>query len=247
LREAPFLVRPSQRSRLPGIAQSVSLNSLLVDKYPSLNSDDAIALLRAARSYQGAVWNADDDPNFAWLQLVSAIETVASRWYQKSKGIKLKPSQLLQSVNPTLLAKLIKACNDACVKVIAGELAPVMKAQHKYLSFLERFMPAPPMPRPLEWVALPWTDNDRLREAMKQVYHHRSKALHESIPFPPAMSAPPMSGTDAGDSSSGWSERPGFKFFQQAGGTWLADDLPILLSTFEYIVRSALQAWWQSL
>ncbi len=31
------------------------------------------------------------------------------------------------------------------------------------------------------------------------------------------------------------------------GGVWIIDDTPILLHTFEYIVRGALLNWWVSL
>lgn len=64
-RNVPSLIRSNQAARLPNLANQAGLDSDLVDKYPTLESDDAIALLRAARSYQEAVWNADDDPNFA--------------------------------------------------------------------------------------------------------------------------------------------------------------------------------------
>jgi hypothetical protein len=245
-RSVPSLIRSSLAPRLPNLTNQVSLSSDLVDRYPSLESDDAIALLRAARSYQEAVWNADDDPNFAWLQLVSAVETAAARWYPKSSvGAKATPRELLESVHPEFTAKLIEAGDEACAQVVAREFAGMVKSQAKFLSFLDKFMPGPPQPRPPLWSAVPWSDKVWLGKAMKRVYEHRSKALHESIPFPPAMCASPMKSEDAG--LAAWSERPVAAYTQQAGGMWTGEDLPILLSTFEYIVRSALQGWWHSL
>ena len=31
------------------------------------------------------------------------------------------------------------------------------------------------------------------------------------------------------------------------GGTWLAEDTPMLLHTFEYLARKALLSWWDTL
>ena len=176
---------------------------------------------------------------------MSAVETAATRWYPKSVGAKATHRERLELVHPEFTSKLVDAGGEACVQVVAKELAGVVKAQAKYLSFLDKFMPGPPQPRPLLWLAVPWSDKAWLEKAMKRIYEHRSKALHESIPFPPAMCAAPVQ-TAAGPASA-WSERPGAAYVQQAGGMWPGEDLPILLSTFEYIVRSALQSWWRSL
>jgi hypothetical protein len=71
------------------------------------------------------------------------------------------------------------------------------------------------------------------------VYRYRSKALHEGRPFPAPMCMPPdrvgqvLSEKPHGDVS-------------MAGGTWKAEDVPILLNTFEYIARNVLLKWWDS-
>ena len=56
--------------------KSVDLSSdaLAFDAYYSAGPEKAIAIVRAARLYQQAVWVADDDPNLAFLWLVSAVE-----------------------------------------------------------------------------------------------------------------------------------------------------------------------------
>jgi hypothetical protein len=41
---------------------------------------DQVALIRAARLHQDAVWIAEQEPELAWLMLVSALETGAGRW-----------------------------------------------------------------------------------------------------------------------------------------------------------------------
>jgi hypothetical protein len=41
---------------------------------------DQVALIRTARLHQDAVWIAEQEPELAWLMLVSALETGAGRW-----------------------------------------------------------------------------------------------------------------------------------------------------------------------
>jgi hypothetical protein len=42
-------------------------------------------------------------------------------------------------------------------------------------------------------------------------------------------------------------ERPAALGTAVSGGIWLAKDLPMLLHTFEYIARYALNAWWSAM
>lgn len=51
-----------------------------VSVYSSMSPDAAITLVRAARAYQEGTWVAEEDPEYAWLKLVSAVETVADYW-----------------------------------------------------------------------------------------------------------------------------------------------------------------------
>ncbi len=87
----PSIVRPRRNypPTLPRIArESVSLPSAqdLLNTYPTLPRTDAIALVRAARQYEQAVWISDADPGVSWLQLVSAIEIAAVHWREYRKG-----------------------------------------------------------------------------------------------------------------------------------------------------------------
>jgi hypothetical protein len=47
--------------------------------------------------------------------------------------------------------------------------------------------------------------------------------------------------------SEACAERPTGLAIGVMGGQWLAKDLPLFLSTFEYMVRGALLNWWQGM
>jgi hypothetical protein len=77
---------------LPTLAVEVDLQEIvpLLGLLPKIEGKNAVALVRAARLYSNAIWIADDDPNWAWLQLVSAIEAAA---VQHKDTEKLKPTK----------------------------------------------------------------------------------------------------------------------------------------------------------
>ena len=61
------------------------------------------------------------------------------------------------------------------------------------------------------------------------------------MPFPAPMCEPPFKHKE-------WeacAEKP-IGGMSAYGGTWLADDLPMYLNTFEYIARNAINKWWTS-
>jgi hypothetical protein len=241
----PPLSLTAHNSVLPGVPTTVALQSNLFVTYPTLASDDALAVVRAARSFQEAIWSADDDANLAWLLLVSAVETAASQWYrgQQSAGAR----DLLSQLKPEFVARVLDAGGEKAAQVVAEELAGTLKATAKFLDFMKQFMPAPPAPHPPTWAALDWAGAASMRTTMRKVYEHRSKALHESVPFPLPMCEIPMRHGGAEGISESWSQKPGGVFTHVRSGFWAAEDVPILLNTFEYIVRHALQSWWRSL
>jgi hypothetical protein len=87
-------------------------------------------------------------------------------------------------------------------------------------------------------------DREEMRNSLRTIYNHRSRALHDGIPFPPAMRDPVMY---VGGVSAIPSERPSFISAHQGGGTWLAKDAPMFLHTFEYIARGAILNWFSTL
>jgi hypothetical protein len=78
----PYLPPPRFRRAplLPRMEREVSLEDArdLLARYPSTSWRKAVALVRAARLYEQAVWVVEADPNLSWLLLVSAAETAAA-------------------------------------------------------------------------------------------------------------------------------------------------------------------------
>lgn len=81
-----------------------------------------------------------------------------------------------------------------------------------------------------------------MEEHAKLIYGHRSRALHDGKPFPLPM--------------LDWPRWPDDEAIQEVplglntggmGGVWDASEAPMLLSTFEHIVRGALLRWWGNL
>jgi hypothetical protein len=64
---------------IPRLAREVQLDDAyeFLLRYSFSSHRKAVALVRAAMLYQQALWTADDDPNQAWLYLVSACEVAA--------------------------------------------------------------------------------------------------------------------------------------------------------------------------
>jgi hypothetical protein len=243
-RRARPLVRSGDRHIVPGVVGTRSLETDLLANYPTLKPATATALLRAARSYQEAVWVAEVDPSLAWLLLVSAVETAANQWYPvDGRGSELTPAQLLALSKPNVVQELERAEGTDLVQRVADEIAHLFKATDKFIRFLERFMPDSPSARPPEFVALGWSKR-KMREALSQVYELRSRALHAGVPYPPPMCEAPFPLDVGANGVVPVAEIPYYTLSYQQGGFWVASDTPMILNTFEYITRNALQGWW---
>jgi len=101
-------------------------------------------------------------------------------------------------------------------------------------------MPEPPAQRPPEHTRHSWTEQD-LKSSFRLIYGHRSNALHGGIPFPAPMCNPPAGGNGV------YAEKPAGLAHGKMNTVWLAEDIPMLLQTFEYIVRNALLKWWKTM
>jgi hypothetical protein len=239
----PVLMESHGGAAIPRFGKGgVAIRAELIPSYPQLAPPDALALIRAARSYQEAAWISDGDPQLAWLLLVSAVETAAARWARATKADEeSSDAEVLTSAKPDLAALLKEAGGDDHLSAVAAYIAQGMRAGHKFRRFLVTFAPKPPVPRPAEWSALDWS-TEGLMSALSKVYGHRSKALHESIPFPLPMCGPPLRFDTDGQE---WlTETPGSGAAFVGGGVWQHSDTPILLWTFEHLVRGALLNWW---
>jgi hypothetical protein len=82
--QPPYLPPPDSPDRpiLPATADGANLEDATpyLARYPDLPAERAVALVRAARTYQEGLWVAESDPRQAWLRFVSAVEPAASFW-----------------------------------------------------------------------------------------------------------------------------------------------------------------------
>ncbi len=223
-------VPPSARLRiLPHTSWPAAIdtsNADLLGKYASLSSSEARALVRSARAYQEALWIAESDPRQAWLRLVSAVEIIAG----------LAPDapavDRLRAAHPDIADRVLRTGDTELIEWITARFADQGRSTAKFRDFLKNFRPPPPRRRP----AAPshrvnWRTLD---QQMRRIYDYRSIDLHAGVPFPEPMCQPPFV-----------SDRRIAHEVSYVTKDWKGD-APIHLHVFEYVVRSAIQAWWRS-
>lgn len=202
------------------IGKKVDLGGMrLLDSYPYLTAEEAVALVRSARAYQEAIWIADGDPRQAWLRLVTAVEAVAQL-------VPSKPAQeRLKLAHPDIWSRVR---GDADLEeMLAVKLADQSRSTAKFLGFLESFRPPAPRRRP-KHSQLDWTD---LGPQLRDVYKYRSKDLHEGVPFPEKLCKPHVV-----------SQREAVPEIAAV----INGRAQMSLQTFEYVVRGALYKWCRS-
>ena len=238
-RRDPNLLSAGESAVLPRLHGSRELGDLsLLESFPKLSRTAAVAVARAARLYQDAVWIAESEPEISWILLTSAVETAASFHAQASEH----PLDLFRAWKPGgAIDQLLSQHElEALVPKISEIVAPYIGATRKFRNFLLTFLPSPPAKRPLEHLQISWQP-DHLRRAFGIIYDHRSRALHSGTPFPAPMCWPPRR---SGDS---YAERIPGTGAGARGSLWTSRDLPMFLSVFEYVVQYALCAWWTDL
>jgi hypothetical protein len=267
--QPPHLARASilatgGRQRLPRVADGIHLNECVpwLQRYFRLQRGQANALVRAARSYQAALWAAEDDPRQAWLKLISAVEAAA---HHEARG-DAPPVEQLRTVDPGL-AERLEAAGGGLVEAVAERFAPGLRATTKMLNFTLKFLPPPPQPRPTSY-ALAWSKT-KMRRHLATIYGARSQDLHAGIAVPAPMCEPPEHLVREQPPEhlvreqppehlvreqliehlikAPLTERPSGKWTATKSSAWQAEDTPMLLHTFEYIVRNALKKWWESM
>ena len=235
--EVPRLSRPGRpgREQIPAaVARKANVTALRrLSTFADINEIAQAELVRAARSYAAALWWANEDPNQAWLQFVTAVETAATC----RQRLTAEPLDLLCEHWPELWDELQDAGERVRTR-IAGVLAEQTKATRKFIDFLTDCAPEPPDER-MEYGQLDWS---KMRRHSSVIYGHRSKALHEGKPFPMPMLSEPSRDNSGAVQETPWGLNSG-----GLGGVWKASETPMLLSTFEYITRGALLRWWDEL
>ncbi|MBU1950222.1 MAG: hypothetical protein KJ970_04905 [Candidatus Eisenbacteria bacterium] len=197
-----------------------------------LNHKEAAAFLKAARSYQEGLWLTELEPEKAWLFFVSAVETLAGYW----RAGKETNVERLRLFKPKLEKLLVEKGGGKFVEEVADLIAPYMGATKTFIDFLIKHLPPAPKERPVEWGQVDW-GCESMTKALKKIYDWRSRALHGGTPFPaPMCEQPPIP-------EGKYAEKPIYSAASSNFGTWVKDDLPMTLNTFEYIVRNALRNW----
>ena len=237
----PALVINSWHTIIPRLQRETDVHELpdLFKTYPTLEKIDALVLVKAARQYQQAIWYADSDASQAWLMLVSAVETAADHWWKKDST----SLEVLEESNKKLYDLLIQEGGQPLAEKVADQVANVLGASKKFREFVLNFLPGPPEKRPSELGQFPFGDKVNLKEALSKIYDYRSKALHGGKPFPVPMCSYP--GRYGGDEII--AEIPTGLATGTLGSAWKHEDTPMVLHTFEHIVRNSLIEWWRSM
>lgn len=205
----------------------------IIATLPQIPSSTANALIKAARLYQNAIWIAESEPHLSWVMLVSAIEAAAGNW----RTTKESPAERLRASKPDLATLLEAAGDDDLLQRVAEIIADYMGSTKKFVDFVVEFLPAPPKDRPGEAFQHMW-DAKSLTKSLRIIYDWRSRSLHGGTPYPLPMCEPPY------NLGSGLTEKPPSLATTALGAYWTAKDTPMLLHTFEYIVRNTLLMWW---
>lgn len=235
---APYLVPPHRRPIIDGLAEPCSLKDAksLIECYPEIGGPDAVALVRSASQYADALWLADADPRLAWIKFIGALEAAANR---RDDARHETPVEQLKRHKPKLYRQLTDGPEDTLIAV-ADETSRLFRAEVKVRSFVKAFDPGPPPLRPegSGW-HFDWSDLDN---ALRIIYNHRSRDLHDGIAFPwPLCEEPWLTEDDLPAECV-----PGLAVSGR-GGRWEASDLPMYLHVFAHLVGGCLRAWWRSL
>ncbi|MDF1595747.1 MAG: hypothetical protein P1T08_06580 [Acidimicrobiia bacterium] len=217
---------------MPSALGTHQLNDVadLLGSYPDLDLSTAVALIRSARAYQAGLWVAEDDPEYAWLKFVSAVETAADHWWQGQAD----PAEHLEAWDQGLFERLQQAGGAELVDYAAEKLVQVTRSTRKFLDFLDAFKPPPPESRPEPAMQVDWS---KLRHGLSQIYGYRSKSLHGGKAFPGPLLDGPIRYPNT-------EERPLGLAAAVGQSVWKAEDLPMYLHIFEHIARRALLTWW---
>lgn len=236
----PTLTSRHNQAIIPAPAQvSLSDISIRLQTIPNLDPYLYIELVRAARSYQDALWIAESEPHLAWLLMVSALEIAASA-HVTLRGT---PADNLNELQPTLAKMVHESGGDELLNGVADQLRNLFSATKKFLLFCEECCPPEPVARPdFDYQKIEW-NWPSLKKILKKVYDLRSRALHAGAPFPAPMCTHP----DRRESGAPAERAITALATQTLGAQWIPEDAPVTLHTFQYIVRSALLSWWDHL
>ena len=238
-RPKPSLDLDKDRLALPHVVGTRSLNVLeRLGWLLQLSPGQSIALVRAARLYQDALWIAESETALAWLMFVSSLETAANQWKSEDGT----PVDRLTYSKLELVELLKNASGDDLVQSVALQIEASLGGTKKFVDFTLQFFPEPPKERPRKEWQISWDKKD-MKKMLSLIYDYRSKALHGGTPFPAPMCEPPFSNIENEYAEKGTIGSAA----RSSGGVWQAKDVPINLHVFHHIVRGVLLKWWEDM
>jgi hypothetical protein len=208
----------------------------LLNRYDKLSVEAANALVKAARTYQRALWIVEWDPAQAWLLLVSTVEALVDQATPSAQSVE----DLLSEYHGELADVIRRRGGPELLHELAPLLEPLLGSLRKFKGFIERFFPDPPNPR-TRGPRLTW-NIQTIGPMLSTIYAHRSRALHDGTPFPMPVCRPPMFSEEIVAPI----EMPIALAESSLGGVWRADDTPMHIYVFEHLVRQSILKWWSA-
>lgn len=235
--QTSVLQPPYRRALIETLADHRKLDDArdLLEIYPTIAGPDAVALVRSAQQYVDGLWLADADPRLAWIKLIGALEVAANRRDDERYS---DPIAQLRRHKPKLYKEL-KVGPVSALNAVAQDISRLFRVEVKLRSFVKAFDPGPPDLRPSSAYQFDWSELD---DALKVIYNHRSRDLHDGIPFPWALCEPP----EVLSEEAVPCERFPALGVSGRGGKWTAEELPMYLHVFAYVVGGSLRNWWSS-
>lgn len=236
--QPPLLARPAGGlPQLPPLPREVRYEGAAkwLNAYRHLPPKRAVVLARAARAFQLGIWSADDDPDLAWLRLISSLEAASKDWLRRSDETDMA---VLNRAWPELAA-LVDQTREELRDPIARLVSEQVKVKSAVIQFVDHFAPDPPAERSEhEYERLDW---EQMSVHVAAIYNRRSETLHRAIPLPRSMTVPPRRLPNdpppaEASFSMGWHD-----------SNWPQETAPMPLWTFTYIVAGALRNWWRAL
>ena len=200
----------------------------------------AFIVLTAAKSFRHPTRR----PNELWQTDCTYLQVVGWGWYYLSTVLDDYARYIIAWMLRSSMqaADVMETLDLARAKTGVDQIADTMGSTKKFVDFISEYLPSPPSVRPLGRVAQVCWESAEMRRHLKMIYSYCSRALHAGTPFPLPMTNPPMLGRQ--DETP--EERPLGLIMSSHGAVWKAEDCPMCLHTFEYIVRESLNAWWQT-
>lgn len=91
-------------------------DAIYLQRFPEISAQEAMALVRAVRLYQDAIWVSESEPALAWLMFVFSIETAADYWRKEKET----PIERLRASKPQLEKLLLGKGDKDFVNQVAG-------------------------------------------------------------------------------------------------------------------------------